>query len=253
MKPLIFSTKVGKQKPQHMSTAEEGCPFCPYRDKENLLRVDGELIWTLNKYPTLDDTLQTVLIETAQHNADIRQYSQADNRRLFRFGVECFREMQQQDFRSVLFYKNHGPVSGGSLKHPHMQIVGLKQIDGYQEVEPSNFEGVEVLADGQVRITLSTEPIMGFLEINIQNQADDASFDRWADLIQLTVRYILDTYFDGRCDSYNLFLYDEENLTAKLVPRFVTSPYFVGYKLAQRFTDKRLGEVKQELLEQFSK
>ena len=58
-----------------------------------------------------------------------------------RFALGCWQQMiDSQQYRSVLMYKNKGPLSGGSLVHPHMQIVGLEQEDGYAALTSANFE-----------------------------------------------------------------------------------------------------------------
>lgn len=64
-------------------------------------------------------------------------------------------------------YKNKGPLSGGSLVHPHMQIVGLEQEDGYASLTSANFEGINVWQQGRIAANISTEPIMGFFEVNV--------------------------------------------------------------------------------------
>lgn len=58
--------------------------------------------------------------------------------------------------------------------------------------------------------------------------------DLFADAIQVALRYILNEHHGGRAESYNLFFYHMDGRTiAKALPRWVVSPYFVGYRLAQ--------------------
>lgn len=247
--PLIFSHVAAQGKPQHMSAEKNGCPFCDYKDKENILTEAGDFMWVLNKYATLENTLQTIIIETKDHDADMTNYSRQYNRDLMRFAIDCWQQIKQDPkYRSVLFYKNHGPQSGGSLQHAHMQVVGLEELDGEENLIPENFEGIEVLTKNQLMINFSTEPVMGFLEINASVPADvDAELDVLADAIQDTVQFILTDYYRGRCDSFNLFFYERAGrLIAKITPRFVTSPYFVGYKLSQTFTTEHLYGIREE-------
>lgn len=59
--------------------------------------------------------------------ARITPYTKEHMRSLINFGVKKWMYMDKTgEFKSVIFYKNHGIYSGGSIKHPHMQIVGLK-------------------------------------------------------------------------------------------------------------------------------
>ena len=147
--PIVFQMSVVKNKPQSYRK-DKNKDICPFFDVENLTDIyakDGDIIWLHNKFPTLSDTLQTVLIESSDHNGDISTYTKKYNRKLLRFSLQCFERMNRDDkYQSVVWYKNYGPHSGGSLIHPHMQIVGFKNVDGYKYIHPNNFEG-ETLFD----------------------------------------------------------------------------------------------------------
>ena len=97
-----------------------------------------------------------------------------------------------------------------------MQIVGLEQEDGYAALTSANFEGVNVWQQGRVSVNISTEPIMGFFEVNVSvpqgiaasdDARDQAEADLFADAIQVALRYILHEHHGGRAESYNLFFY----------------------------------------------
>ncbi|MGG5370313.1 DUF4931 domain-containing protein [Enterococcus sp. AZ196] len=246
--PLIFSHVAAQGKPRHMKAEIAGCPFCDYAEKENILAKEGEFLWIKNKYPTLNDTSQTLIIESKAHNSDISTYTKEENRHLIQFALKCWKQMKNDSrYQSVLFYKNHGPLSGGSLKHPHMQIVGLENLDGESQIQKETFEGVLVLEYKNISVTLSKYPTMGFLEINLLAERDENT-ELFADYLQQLVCYVLQRYFQGRCDSFNLFFFEREGkLIAKVVPRFIDSPYFVGYRLSQTFSDDHLSKLGGEL------
>ena len=90
---------------------------------------------------------------------------------------------------------------------------------------------------------------MGFVEFNvIISQLE--YIDHLADKVQLITQYLLNDYMNGRCDSYNLFFYkmpDSQRYICKIVPRFITSPYYIGYKIPQVNKDNRLEEIAKEL------
>lgn len=249
---LIFLPLAANGKPQHLGSEKAGCPFCDYAEKENILRSEQNMFWVRNKYQTLQDTFQTIIIESDDHNGDITTYSKEENRRLFHFAFDCWEQMKNDpQFKSVLFYKNHGPLSGGSLKHPHMQIVGLTEFDGESQIDAENFAGITVLSEKSVTINFSTKPVMGFLEINIlvDKHAPEAINDL-ADYVKKTVNYILNNYHHGRCESYNFFLFEEEGkYIVKLTPRFIVSPYFVGYRLSQNFSEEHLLVLRDDFRE----
>lgn len=247
---LVFDVKQAQGKPDDNRRPGSSCPFCDVEHLEQVIRREDDRIWLVNKFRTLRDTMQTVLIESSDHDADIATYAPEQNRSVLRFALSCWDEMISSGrYCSVLMYKNKGPLSGGSLVHPHLQIVGLVHEDGYAALRPEHFEGMLVWSEGRARVTISTEPIMGFFEVNVSVPegviegvareprdpvADRVDGDRFCDAIQVVVRYILEEHHGGRADSYNLFFYRMEGRTiAKIMPRWVVSPYFVGYRLAQ--------------------
>lgn len=233
---LIFDTSVGANKVQSVIDQNNGqCPFCNYekKEKENIIASKGEILLVRNKYPILQDTFPTVLIESNNCDGDISNYSKAHLYSLFRFGINQWLEMDNSGcYESVVFFKNHGPNSGGTLRHPHMQIIGLKHLD-YLDfgTTPNNFTGVLIDKKSKVELNLSTSPRMGFYEFNVVLE-DLAQVDRLSDYVQGTVHYLLN-HFRG-CESYNLFFYIIDGIIyVKIVPRFVTSPMFVGYSIPQ--------------------
>lgn len=168
-------------------------------------------------------------------------------RELLRFAVSHWLDMKKRDeFKSVLLFKNHGPYSGGSIAHSHMQIVGLKNINYEENLKDEFFEGLTIYETNGCVLNLSSKPKASFTEFNII--IDDLSFlDIMADNIQKIVHYILNNFY-VKCDSFNLFFYDwKGKLICKAVPRFVTSPLFIGFSIGQvsNNQDKIVEHVKQ--------
>ena len=56
-------------------------------------------------------------------------------------------------YRSVILFKNHGPYSGGSISHPHLQIIGMKEVDYHQNITMANFEGTNAFTHNGVELT----------------------------------------------------------------------------------------------------
>lgn len=239
--PLVYEYNVGRRKPydydygNKQSHVSRGCPFCDVRHLTNIYAKVGDKIWLRKKYPTLRDTDQTILIESSDHQGDISTYTVEENRALMRFGLKCFHKMYYlHRFKSVLWYKNFGPRSDGSLQHPHMQLVGLFRNNGYQFLGRDAITGYEVGKSGPVEMNLSDHPVQGYQEVNIITW-DNTRLDVWADLIQKGTQYVR-TFLSHGVDSYNLFFYPidgKKGTCCKIIPRFYASPYFVGYKLSQ--------------------
>lgn len=243
---LLFDTEIGEAKVQSIIDQDMGlCPFCDYEKLEGILEQKGEILLVKNKYPILRDTYPTVLVESKDCNAELSTYSKEHLYKLIRFGVNQWSKMMESGlYKSVVFFKNHGPSSGGTLRHPHMQIIGLKDLD-YLEfgITAGNFHGITVHSQPGVELNLSTSPRIGFYEFNVVLE-NLSVIDRMSDYIQATVHYLLHNF--RNCHSYNLFFYKiEQSITVKIVPRFVTSPLFIGYSIPQITT--RLEDVAHAL------
>ncbi|HHK5584357.1 TPA: DUF4931 domain-containing protein [Streptococcus mutans] len=245
--PLIFNPSIAKSKP----TNSDKCPFCDIDHLDKLLEKKDEFIWLENKYRTLENSFQTIIIESNDHFGDISNYSYEYNRELFSFALsKLFELLNSCKYKSVAMFKNFGELSGGSLRHPHLQIVGFENEDIYAEIKEQNFIGMEVPlgSDNLSKINISLEPIMGFCEFNITTHKGSYLGD-FSDNIKDVVMYLVNDYFSGKCNSYNIFFYViKEQIICKIIPRFVVSPYFVGYRMAQINNFTRLSEIKEEFL-----
>ncbi|MBU8880837.1 DUF4931 domain-containing protein [Bacillus sp. FJAT-29790] len=230
---LYFNAGIGAKKPNSIKNKEQSCPFCEKDKLTDILAVDGSIILLKNKYPVLANTYQTVLIETDDCHGELSTYQEDHLIKLIGFGLKHWLLMTETgEYRSVIFFKNHGPLSGGSIAHPHMQIVGLKEINYVDKVQPQDFEGLTIHEKDGTIFSISTAPRIGFYEFNIKlaDMNDITSFARY---IQTAAHYILNV-FPFHCSSYNLFFYKlDDQIYAKVVPRSVTSPIFIGYFIPQ--------------------
>ena len=247
---LGFNLKIGARKPETIIHKDAQCPFCDRNSLEDIIDTQGNILLVKNKYPVLQDAFQTILIETDDCQGDLSVYSKEHLYELLNFGVKWWLKMSgDPEFASVIFYKNFGPLSGGTLRHPHMQIVGLKNID-YRDFLPEDcFRGINICEEDGVEYNLSTAPKIGFFEFNVII-SDLRHLKRMADFIQITTHYLLNHFYKD-CHSYNLFFYQVGNhIIAKLMPRFVTSPLFVGYSIPQVSTrqDHIVTEIRERYL-----
>lgn len=244
---LQFLANVGKQKPRTLANRSVSCPFCDRQSLTGILDEEGPIILLKNKYPVLEGAFQTVLIETDECDSELSVYPKEHLYRLIRFGVKHWLDMEKSGgFTSVVFFKNHGPLSGGTIAHPHMQIVGLDQIDYRLAVYADYFEGICIENGETVELNLSTKPRIGFYEWNVV-LGDLDHIDRMADYIQIVTHYILNHF---RTNSYNLFFYHlNEKIICKVVPRFATSPYFVGYSIPQ--VGNNLNEIIEDMRKKY--
>ena len=244
-KHLVFDTQIGGTKPVTVIDTGHKCPFCCRDELEGIIAEDGPIFLIVNKYPVLQDTFQTVLVETDDCNSELSLYPKDHLHRVIRFGTEKWLSMiAGGEFASVLFFKNHGPNSGGTIRHPHMQIVGLRHLDYTADIPPACLKGVVISRDGGVELTIADQPLVGFIELNLR-LASLVHLDRLADYLQICAHYLLN-HFNRHCNSYNIFFYHiDGQITAKVMPRFVTSPIFIGYGIPQLST--RMPDVAADL------
>jgi ATP adenylyltransferase/5',5'''-P-1,P-4-tetraphosphate phosphorylase II len=248
-KHIEFNLNIGKQKPESIINTTTKCPFCDRESLEGIIAADGPILLVKNKYPVLQDTVQTVLIETDECTSELSLYPKEHLYRVFRFGIDNWQQMEREGhYKSVIFFKNHGPFSGGTIRHPHMQIIGLNTIDYMDSVYPEHFEGLVIHKDAEIELNLSTKPRVGFFEFNAI-LSDLTQLNRLADDVQSVTRYILGN-FHRNCNSYNLFFYKLDHAIAvKIMPRFVTSPLFIGFAIPQ--VSSRLEDVVLDFQEKY--
>lgn len=228
---LGFNIAIGQNKPENIINTTADCPFCDRSTLTDIIDQEDELLLIKNKYHVLQNSLQTVLIETEDCNSELSQYSKEHLYKLIRFGVKnWFKICESKEYQSVLFFKNHGPFSGGTIRHPHMQIIGLKTADCYTDLDSKEFEGIVIDTNHNVEFNVSTYPRIGFSEFNIVMN-DNEDLDQLADYIQIATHYLLHSV-NTRCKSYNIFFYLIDGLIrVKILPRFATSPLFIGYNI----------------------
>lgn len=83
---------------------------------------------------------------------------------------------------------------------------------------------------------------------------NDQQLPRVAELIKISVKYILKGYYDGPCSDYNVFFYKlNDDYFCKVIPRFVVSQYYVGYQLSQCLDMDSLSKIESEIREDYLK
>ncbi len=232
-KYLDFDIATGRKKPESILNESAACPFCDRSRLTGIIDGDGDLLLIKNKYQVLADSYQTVLIETTDCHSELSEYSIEHVRRLFHFGIRHWLDMTASpEYKSVIFFKNHGALSGGTIRHPHMQIVGFYHLDCFAGVTEKEFDGYAIAQLGNVEFNLAKYPRIGFTEFNIRldKHEEPANIDSAADFIRIAAHYLLNRQM--RCHSYNIFFYlVDGKIRVKVLPRYATSPLYVGYNI----------------------
>ena len=242
---IRFDMNIGRNKPENIIHRENACPFCRPEGLTDIYATDeGGIILLKNKYDVLADADQLVLVETDRCGVDMPDYTTEHMRRVVRFGVTKWLEMESSGkYSAVIFFKNHGHLSGGTMRHAHMQLVGFRSaIDTSLFPDEEDFEGLTIIEKDGAILNAATRPRLGFGEFNLIAASDAA--DALADLMQKTVAYVCDRFKKSE-DSYNIFFYHAgRKIAAKIMPRFPTSPLLIGYDL--RILPSNLPEIVED-------
>jgi len=229
-KPMTYVVSVGEGKPH--SGRQPFCPFCHPETLVDILETKSDMIWLMNKYPVFDRTWPTVLIETSVHDSELTKYKPEKAAEVISFGVEKWLETEaDKRFRSAIFFRNYGKMSGGSQRHPHSQILGLMDYDWRENISEKYFAGSTIHEDADAIVRLSTEPVCGMGELDVELKTD-GGMAGFASAIQKTARFILRD-FPTPCTSYNLFFYHMKRIHVKIFPRYTTGPLYMGYRITQ--------------------
>lgn len=248
MNIIDFDTRIGSQKPNSILRGE-ACPFCDRERLANIVAEEDGMILLRNKYNVIVGADQFVLIEGRECQTDMPDYSQAKMHRLIAFGLHHWQTLLHSGrYEEVLFFKNFGPLSGGTIRHPHMQLVGFPKLDKDSLYQPEYFEGRLLTERDSVAMILSSHPSVGFWELNLKAPLplSPKQTNTLADFIQISVDYFMH-HFNHRCQSYNIFFYHEadKQIMVKIMPRYATSPLYIGYGI--RFRPTSLGEAAEEI------
>ncbi len=158
-RPSDFSTANNEDVTQRIAHNEK-CPFCKgnesmtppevlgYRDPGTQPNTPGWWVRVVsNKFPALaiEGELDRqgvgmysfmngvgaheVIIETTEHNRCIATISTQQATEVFWAARQRIIDLSQDDrFKYVLLFRNHGKIAGASLEHPHSQLIALPMV-----------------------------------------------------------------------------------------------------------------------------
>ena len=245
-----FNTDIGKTKPENLIHADNACPFCDVEHLTNILDIDGDIIFLKNKYNVIESADQFVLIEGRECEIDMPDYTKEKMRRVIKMGIKHWKNLLASGkYEEVLFFKNFGVMSGGTIRHPHMQLVGFPHLKSELLFDEAELRGTVIAERDGVEFNVSNCPRVGFGELNIVLEKG-GSLDALADLLQVAVHYVKN-FFNKKTTSYNIFFYRRaDKIFAKVMSRYVTSPYFVGYNI--HFLPNNVERIAAEIQEYYS-
>lgn len=233
---IDFYSHLASQKPDTLRSENAACPFCNRElllSEHGILDSDGDKVLMKNKYPVLENTLPLVYVETLGCGKDITNYPYP-----VLIDVVCYGLLQWEklldsgEFESVIFYKNHGPYSSGSILHPHMQMIGLYDKNPIKFLDFSALNGTVIQQEKGFEWSISHFPFSEGLEFTIRMN-DRIGILNFAQAIQYSTHYIVNHY-SAKYKSFNLSFYRvNDEIIVKVMDRRPVTPLLSGYRLSQ--------------------
>lgn len=219
-----------------MRNTKHHCPFC---DKDFLLKnnsfvhEDENKLLMKNKFPVLEKSYPLVYIEHDTCEMDITNYPKDVLIDVVRYGLTKWLELKNRDeFEDVLFFKNHGPYSAGSISHPHMQIVGLYDKNPVNNINFNHLDGAIIQQEDGFEWSISQFPFGEHAEFTVRMR-DTKKLTQFAQAIQYTTHFIVN-HLSPNYKSFNLCFYHINNeIIVKIFDRRPPSPLLIGYSLSQ--------------------
>lgn len=245
---IPFKASTGKNKPNTLINNEYKCPFCDrneLRSEGRVIKETEDFVLVGNKYPVMANTFPTVLVEHTSCDEHIGTYSIEYLTKLLDFALDYYYELKETNkYKSIVLFKNHGIFSGGSIKHPHMQIIGFEEDDYTENLSPRDFEGETILSNNIIDWNISSKPRSEFYEINLTLK-DTKCIDTLSTHLQKSVNFVLEE-LNPKFKCFNLAFYiEEDTIKIKLISRVPTSVLLLGYGIHQ--TPDNLIDVAQIL------
>ncbi len=240
MEKIYFDRKTNSKKPSTIRNRESSCPFCNREQLAGIVDECDDMIFVNNKFSTLENADMYVLIESNICESDMHTHSIDKVTTLLNFGINKWIDLESSGkYKSVAFFKNKGALSSGTIRHPHMQIIGFRDQNCMNSVKLENVLGHDVIIDDLAPFNLSDNPIVSFLEINIK-LIDD--IEKFARTVSFLANYMEEIYWGAEA-SYNFFFYNiNGDRFLKIMPRYATSAITLGYDICQVYTEKQLEE-----------
>jgi galactose-1-phosphate uridylyltransferase len=97
---------ISSSKPITINNDSIVCPFCSLevlRSEGRILNQKGQMLWLDNKYPILENTKQTLIIETNNCIDNLSSYSEEHAKELFDFAFKTRNHMMAKMFKDVRF------------------------------------------------------------------------------------------------------------------------------------------------------
>lgn len=117
------------------------CPFCPGAEAQ-LPGVIAEVAgggppgWRVRVVPNRFAAVEAheVIVESPRHDADLPDLDDAQMAAVVRvYRDRCRALLARPESQAVVLFRNHGPGSGASLRHPHAQVMALEVVPPFVE------------------------------------------------------------------------------------------------------------------------
>ncbi len=146
--------KKASQEAKALPGYKKECPFCPGNESESeaeTFRMGDEKAWSVrvvpNKFPALSSQekptrriegdyvsmrgfgIHEVIVEHPRHNAIIPLMTDVEVGDIIRtYRARYISIRKTKGIEAIVIFKNHGPLAGTSLEHPHSQLIATPVV-----------------------------------------------------------------------------------------------------------------------------
>ncbi len=233
---IIASQRVTR--PEDTDKKRKVCIFCPGHEKmtpEEVFRFGkgdkGKPGWLVrvipNKYPITD--IHEVIIHSPSDEKDIEQLPLSQVVLIFKAYRERFNFYRKKG--QVIIFCNHGEHAGGSIAHPHSQLVVIPSQINLDSLikEPLNNLVEENKFFNVYCPDFSQWPYEAWItpktEGTLFGDITDIEIDDLAKIMQKFLRRLEQIYKKNKFIhmplGYNFYIYPKESWFVRIIPRFV--------------------------------
>ena len=211
---------------------EPVCPFCDVKGREAYEDFGEGIIFVKNKYNVLEYTKNYLLIEGDGCDVGLHERSDEHLLKVLNVAIDKKNELLfNNEFEEVVIFKQFGIYSSSSVKHGHVQIVGLDKKKTSDDYLLNSLNGIVLYDNENFKVILSENPIGETMEINIEyNQLNLEVIEKLKLVLNYTVNNSYGVYKGG---NYSLSLHIINGIKfIKLVERKITSTFKSNFGLS---------------------
>lgn len=236
------------------------CPFCNKHGllEETIIKEDPieQFLWLPNRYPANKNMDMTLIIEGNDCEYDFHEYRIEKIAHLLKFSEHCYEEFKERgNYQDILLFKQFGKYSGGTVRHGHLQLVGLYEKQVNDELIKTSLlkeNNHSIYKNKSVELNYNLFPVGEHEAFNLIYKRNENLEIDVSKVLRLMINYII----DNGSESYSLAFYiNEDDIVIQIKDRYISSTFNVHYgiKSVFEYEEKKINELKKYILNEIEK